>query len=237
MKNVIYYDTETTGIRLDEDRIVEIAGFDPINKRTFCAFVHPGIPIPPDATRIHGISDEMVKDAPNFQQVGQDFIDFCGQDAILIAHNNDGFDLHIMRNELKRHQLTMPAWNFIDTLKWARRYRSDLPRHSLQFLREIYGIAKNNAHRALDDVIVLHDVFSKMIDDLTYEQVLGLLSIKKMPKVMKMLSEMPFGKHQGVALEKVPKNYIQWLAESGSLEKEGNLELKESLSKLGLLPV
>lgn len=232
MRNTIFYDTETTGIKLDEDRIVEIAGYDPINKRTFCSFVNPMISVPPDATKIHGISNEMVIKSPNFASVGKDFIDFCGEDAILVAHNNDGFDIHIMRSEFKRHGLTMPAWSFIDTLKWARRYRADLPRHSLQFLREVYGVKENNAHRALDDVIVLHEVFSKMIDDLSFEQCLELLSVKK---PVKMLSEMPFGKHQGVALEKVPKNYIQWLSESGSLEKEGNLALKESLLKLGLL--
>ena len=232
MKHTIYYDTETTGVRLDEDRIVEIAAYDPLNKRTFCTFVNPKIPIPQEATRVHRISDEMVKDAPPFSAVGKDFIEFCGDDALLIAHNNDGFDLHILRNELKRNELKMPEWKFIDTLKWARRYRPDLPRHSLQFLREVYGVEMNNAHRALDDVVVLHEVFSKMIDDLSYAEVLELLSIKKPPKA---LTEMPFGKHQGVPLEKVPKNYIKWLSESGSLEKENNLALKESLTKLGLL--
>lgn len=233
MKQPIFYDTETTGIRLDEDRIVEIAAYNPVTQKSFCSFVNPMIPIPADATRVHHISDEMVRDAPTFATVGKDFIEFCGEDAILIAHNNDGFDVHILRNELKRHQVMMPEWKFIDTLKWARRYRPDLPRHSLQFLREIYGVAMNNAHRALDDVVVLHEIFSKMIDDLTFEQVLERLAQKKPPKA---LTEMPFGKHQGVPLEKVPKNYIQWLSESGSLEKESNLALKESLIKLGLVP-
>ncbi len=50
---------------------------------------------------------------------------------------------------------------------------ADLPRHSLQFLREVYGIEKNNAHRALDDVVVLYEVFQKMVDDLSYQQSSG----------------------------------------------------------------
>jgi len=232
MRHTIFYDTETTGIRVTEDRIVEIAAFDPTSKRTFCAFVNPGVPIPPDASRVHHITDEMVKDAPSFAEVGRNFIEFCGQDAILIAHNNDNFDVQILRNELNRHGVAMPEWRYIDTLKWARRYRPDLPRHSLQFLREVYGIAENNAHRALDDVVVLHEVFSKMIDDLSMTQVLELLSLTKKPKAV---TEMPFGKHQGMPLKDVPKNYIKWLSESGSLDKEANSGLKESLVQMGLL--
>lgn len=228
----IFYDTETTGTRLEEDRIVEIAAYDPVRNQSFCSFVNPKLPIPKEATNIHKISDEMVKDAPDFSSVGREFIEFCSEDAVLIAHNNDGFDIHILRNELKRHNIIMPSWKFIDTLKWARRYRPDLPRHSLQFLREVYGIEKNNAHRALDDVVVLYEVFSKMVDDLSYQQVLDLMSAKK---VEREITHMPFGKHQGLPLEKVPKSYLKWLSESGSLEKENNLSLKEALVKRALL--
>ena len=228
----IFYDTETTGTRLEEDRIVEIAAYDPVRNQSFCSFVNPKLPIPKEATNIHKISDEMVKDAPDFSSVGREFIEFCSEDAVLIAHNNDGFDIHILRNELKRHNIIMPSWKFIDTLKWARRYRPDLHRHSLQFLREVYGIEKNNAHRALDDVVVLYEVFSKMVDDLSYQQVLDLMSAKK---VEREITHMPFGKHQGLPLEKVPKSYLKWLSESGSLEKENNLSLKEALVKRALL--
>lgn len=228
----IFYDTETTGVRLDEDRIVEIAAFDPIRNESFCSFVNPRQPIPKEATNIHKISDDMVKDAPDFATVGKSFIEFCSEDAVLIAHNNDGFDIHILRNELKRNNLQMPSWKFIDTLKWARRYRPDLPRHSLQFLREVYGIEKNNAHRALDDVVVLYEVFSQMIDDLSYQQILDLMSIQK---AVKQITHMPFGKHQGLPLEKVPKSYLKWLNESGTLEKESNLSLKDTLVKMGLI--
>lgn len=123
----------------------------------------------------------------------------------------------------------MPSWKFLDSLKWARRYRPDLPRHTLQFLREIYGIAANNAHRALDDVIVLYQVFQSLIDDLPIEEVYSLLN---RPKLMQ---KMPFGKHQGQPLSNVPRSYIQWLASNGALDKPENQELKQSLHTLGLL--
>lgn len=228
-KRPIYYDTETTGIRADCDRIIEIAAFDPIQNKTFEQLINPGSPIPKEATAIHHITDEMVANSPSFKEVAEEFIKFCDGEVVLIAHNNDGFDLHFLRNEFSRCSMNLPNWNFLDSLKWARRYRPDLPKHTLQFLREIYGIPANNAHRALDDVIVLHRVFSLMTDDLEIEMVYNLLN-KPRP-----LQHMPFGKHQGVPLKNIPKNYVAWLAGNGALDKPENSELKLSFEKLGLL--
>ncbi|MBA3722809.1 MAG: DUF3820 family protein [Parachlamydiaceae bacterium] len=225
----IFYDTETTGVRSDKDRIIEIAAFDPVLNRTFEKLVNPGCPIPPEASAIHHISDHMVANAPSFAQIGAEFIDFCSGEVVLIAHNNDNFDYHFIRNEFARNDLQMPSWKFFDTLKWARRYRPDLPRHTLQFLREMYGIASNNAHRALDDVIVLHQVYCFMTDDLHIEEAYNLINVSR------QIHHMPFGKHQGEPLEKVPRSYVQWLASSGALDKAENLELKKYFVKLGHL--
>lgn len=229
MKRPIYYDTETTGVRAETDRIIEIAAYDPIENRTFCAFANPGFPIPPSATAIHNITDAMVSDAPSFEKVGADFAAFCPENTVLIAHNNDGFDKYFIEAEFSRSHLTLPSWEYLDTLKWARRYRPDLPRHTLQHLREAYGIAPNQAHRALDDVMVLYQVFSKMIDDLPIEKVIELLTKSN------SLLRMPFGKHAGKPLDKIPKNYVSWLKETGAFDKPQNKELKECFEKLGAL--
>lgn len=225
----IFYDTETTGVRADKDHVIEIAAYDPLLDRTFEKLINPGRPIPPDATAIHHITDEMVANAPPFSQVALEFMEFCEGEVVLIAHNNDGFDYHFLRSEFGRAQLEMPSWKFLDSLKWARRYRNDLPRHTLQFLREIYNIPANNAHRALDDVIVLHKVFSFMTDDLSVDQIYGLLNKPR------DLHHMPFGKHQGVPLINLPKDYLKWLAGSGAFSKPENQDLKSSLEKLGML--
>ncbi len=225
----IYYDTETTGVRSTQDRIIELAAYDPELNRTFERLIKPDIHIPAEATAIHKITNEMVADADPFSVVGKEFIEFCEGDTVLIAHNNDAFDLLFLKEEFKRNQMEFPAWHFLDTLKWARKYRPDLPRHSLQFLREIYGIAANNAHRALDDVVVLHQMFSKMLDDLTIDQACALL---QKPVV---LTNMPFGKHAGVPLADVPGSYVRWLSENEVFEKQENQGLKEAFIKLGLL--
>ncbi len=225
----IFYDTETTGMKSEKDNIIEIAAYDPLNDRSFERLVNPGRPIPPEATAIHHITNEMVSSAPSFHVIAQEFTQFCEGDVILIAHNNDAFDFHFLKAEFERAALTMPSWKFLDSLKWARRYRSDLPRHTLQFLREIYNIEANNAHRALDDVIVLYKVFMQMVDDLSINDVYALLNRPR------ELHHMPFGKHQGVPLKNLPKDYVKWLAGSGAFDKAENKELKMSLEKLGML--
>ncbi len=225
----IYYDTETTGINVNVDKIVEIAAFDPVNDKTFSELVNPKISIPVEASLIHNITDEMVANSDGFDKVSKKFVDFCSGDCILIAHNNDRFDQPLLLNEFERNSIPDPKFRFLDTLKWARRYRPDLPKHSLQYLREIYEIQANNAHRALDDVIILHSVFNKMIGDLDIEKVYSLLnSFRKIKK-------MPFGKHQGKTLSDVPQDYVAWLSKSGAFEKEENKELHLSFVELGIL--
>ncbi len=226
----IFYDLETTGVRPDRDRIIEIAAFDLLKDQTFNKLVNPGMPIPEESSKIHNITDDMVTEAPSFREIGQEFAQFCEGNCILIAHNNDAFDKLFLSAEYTREGIALPNFKHVDSLKWARKYRPDLPRHSLQFLREIYGIEKNQAHRALDDVVVLAKVFQYLVDDLSMEVVIDLLS-----GAVKPLETMPFGKYQGRPLQDVPKDYIGWLKKNGVFEKASNQELKEALIKVGSL--
>jgi len=172
----IFFDTETTGTNPKGDRIVELAAYDPVRAVSFEQLINPGIPIPPETIAVHQITDEMVKDAKDFAAVAKDFIAFCDGDIALIAHNADSFDVPFVQHECKRNGVELPAhWLYIDSLKWSRKYRKDLPRHSLQFLRQTYGIQANQAHRALNDVMVLYEVFTAMTDDLSIEEIARLL--------------------------------------------------------------
>lgn len=231
----LFYDTETTGVRSEVDRIIEIAVYDPELDRSFVSFVKPDIPIPPDASAVHGITDEMVADADDWGVVGQKLIEFCSGDVMLVAHNNDNFDIKFLQAEFKRFDTEMPQWKFFDTLKWARRYRKDLPRHSLQFLREIYGFPPNNAHRALDDVIILYKVYCALVDDLPADTVWDLIYSQSQINAESSVTRMPFGKHQGKALKDVPKSYVRWLHQDGALDKPENQALREGFEQAGLL--
>ncbi len=228
-KRFIYFDTETTGINFDNDYIIELSAYDPLLDKTFDELINPGAPIPAEATAIHHITDEMVSDKPNFKTVALKFIEYCQGDVILIAHNNDRFDKPFLEREFGKNGLELPDWIFLDSLKWARRYRPDLPKHTLQHLRETYGFPENNAHRALDDVVTLQRVFEAMIDDISPESVYKLLTQER------AILTMPFGKYRGKPLQLVPPDYIQWLSKNGALDKKENESLRKSFEKLELL--
>lgn len=227
----IYYDTETTGLKWQKDRIIELAGYDPLQGRSFQSFIHPGGPISPESTAIHNITDEMVKDAPNFEAVAKEWAKFCEGEVILVAHNNDTFDFPFLKAEFERAAVPFPTFGAFDSLKWARRYRPDLPRHTLQFLREVYGIPPNQAHRALDDVMILFEVMQRMLNDLDIE------TAHRLVYEPRLLHHMPFGKYQGRPFSEIPKHYLSWLAQSGALEKPDNELLKQTLLQRGLIPL
>lgn len=81
LKDCTYIDTETTGLDPRLGHVVEVAAVKVRNNQivgTYQQLVNPGMPIPADASRINGITDEMVKDMPNFEQIELDFLKFRG---------------------------------------------------------------------------------------------------------------------------------------------------------------
>lgn len=105
LKNpIIFFDLETTGINVALDRIVEISYLKVDlngNESSKTLRVNPGIPIPAESTKIHGISDEDVKDAPGFNEIGKTIArDFEGCD--LGGYNSVRFDIPLLAEEFLR---------------------------------------------------------------------------------------------------------------------------------------
>lgn len=146
------FDVETTGMSPTNDRIVEIAAVrvDPGGKlERFQTLIHPGRRIPPAATTVHHISDEMVQDAPNFKEAILDFLALA-EESTLVAHNAL-FDLGFLQEGLAR--VGLPLWNgkTLDSLRLLRKTHPGLPSYSLQSLRAYFQLPSEkgmNAHRA-----------------------------------------------------------------------------------------
>ncbi|SPN73544.1 DNA polymerase III polC-type,DNA polymerase III subunit epsilon,Uncharacterized protein conserved in bacteria,DNA polymerase III, alpha subunit, Gram-positive type,Exonuclease [Chlamydia serpentis] len=228
MDVLIFYDTETTGTQIEKDRVIEIAAYNSVTQESFLTYVNPEIPIPEEASKIHGITTDMVISAPTFPEAYEGFRKFCGNSSILVAHNNDAFDFPLLAKECLRHSLEPLTNRTIDSLKWARKYRPDLPKHNLQYLRQVYGFCENQAHRALDDVIILQKVFSALTGDLQPNQILNLLKENYHPKIFKM----PFGKYKGQPLVDIPRSYFEWLENQGALDKPENKNIKAAIDLL-----
>ena len=163
----IVLDTETTGFdprtgdRLIEIGCIELNDLLPTG-RTFHRLVNPERLIPPEATKVHGITDADVKDAPRFHDIVQDFLEFIG-DAPLIAHNAN-FDRNFIDFEFSRFAITPPAEErWIDTLQLAQKRFPGMP-NSLDALCKRFKISlvDRTLHGALIDSRLLAEVYLEL---------------------------------------------------------------------------
>ncbi|MFH2049801.1 MAG: exonuclease domain-containing protein [bacterium] len=158
----VAFDTETTGLWAPSNRIVEIGAvkFRPGDKKSekFQTLVNPQKPIPPEVIKIHHITDADVADAPLAKEVMEDFIDFCGNDSILIAHNAP-FDISFVGCELDRYEMKFGENIVIDTTDIFRRYYPSLASYSLLSLAQHFSIVDIQSHRALADAVIVQRLF------------------------------------------------------------------------------
>ena len=112
-KPLAFIDLETTGVNLGTDRIVEIAIVKILTDGTKSVkrkLINPEMPIPKSASDIHGITDEMVKDAPTFKQVGQELkqmLDGCD----FSGYNSNRFDIPLLMEEFLRAKVDFDMKN------------------------------------------------------------------------------------------------------------------------------
>lgn len=119
LKNpIVFFDLETTGINIAADRIVELSYLKIErngNEISKTMLINPTIPIPPESTAIHGITDEDVKDAPTFQSIAKNLaneIEGCD----LAGYNSNKFDIPLLAEEFLRADvdIDMMKRKFID---------------------------------------------------------------------------------------------------------------------------
>lgn len=164
----IVLDTETTGFEPSEgDRIVEIGAVELIGHvptgRTYHQYINPQRGMPAEAFAVHGLSEEFLADKPLFKDIAQAFVDFVGNDKMII--HNAAFDMKFLNAELgwvKRPLLPMDQ--SLDTLAIARRRFPGSPA-SLDALCRRFGIdnSSRTLHGALLDSEILAEVYLELI--------------------------------------------------------------------------
>lgn len=248
---VVGFDLETTGFDIRKERIVEYAliGSDidgtPINLQSL---VYPGKRIPFEASNVHGIKDQDVRNAGSFSEHINEIAKII-DDSIIVGHNIIKFDWKILEMECVRAGVETPKPRaIIDTLVIARKLK--IPgRHKLGILCNKYGIELENAHRADADagatLILLWKImkenprfFRGSIDDLQdslagveRENSLGpgLEDLEPIPQSRGLLRKnnseiiVAFGKYKGRSLNEINRNdprYLNWLfSPSSPIEK------------------
>ena len=162
--DVIILDTKTTGLSVQDNRLIEIAaarlrGREIVDR--FDTFVHPGVPIPDEIVRLTGIRDSDVQHAPSPEEAVAMLADFVGGCPV-IAHNAT-FDRSFI--EAVRGGVNVSdIW--IDSLALSRIALPRLASHKLSVLAELFG-CDAVSHRAIDDVEALAGVWRILLVALT----------------------------------------------------------------------
>jgi len=223
---IAFIDLETTGINISADRIVEIAivkiapdGTKQVKRK----LINPLVPIPAGATEVHGITDEMVKDAPTFKQVANEvkqFLDGCD----IGGYNSNRFDMPLLIEEFLRAGINfvIQGRKFVDVQKVFHLMEQRTLTAAYKFYCD-----KNleDAHSAEADATATWEILLAQVE--RYEQ-LGT-TIESIVKFtgeddiidfarrfirVKGVEVFNFGKHKGKPVEQVIKEepqYYDWM--------------------------
>ncbi len=174
---LIVFDLETTGTYPDKDKMIEIGavrvkGLEVVDR--FDTFVNPHEPLTEFITNLTRITDDMLTDAPDEEDALKAFLEFCGDDPVLIAHNAK-FDTGFINEALKRHNIKFP-YTYLDTLPMTRIMLPDTENHKLNTIADHFGLTFNH-HRGDEDSRVLAEIFIRLSRQLIEQYPLMVLSV------------------------------------------------------------
>lgn len=161
----IAFDTETTGKYPIESEICEIAGVRFEHGKvvdTFSSLVKPTRKMSDEVIAIHGITNEMVVDAPPIGEVIKKFHQFIGE-TTLVAHHAP-FDLGFITVEFEKAGLSLPKAPVVCSSRLSRTVIKDSVNHKLQTLIPHLGLTQGSAHRATDDAQACGELLLKCIE-------------------------------------------------------------------------
>ena len=242
-KPIAFFDLETTGIKVATDRIIEISivrqQVDGTTKIKTLR-INPEMPIPPEVTEIHGITDEDVKDCPTFKQVARElaqFLDNCD----LAGYNSNHFDIPLLVEEFLRADIDfdLKGRRFVDVQNIFHKME---PRNLSAAYKFYCSKDLVNAHSAEADTIATFEILKAQLDryaDVTFKDRKGNLTqpvindVKALhdfswsTKAVDLIGHIiyneknveifNFGKHKGKAVAQVLKDepsYYDWMMKS-----------------------
>jgi DNA polymerase-3 subunit epsilon len=219
--NEIFLDTETTGLSFKEGhKIVEIACVETKDliptKRIFHKLINPERNVPNEAFKIHGFSEELLREKEIFANIAEEFLEFIKGKKIII--HNASFDLGFLNGELasiKKNNINNDI--VIDSLSVARN-KFPGSSNSLDALCRRFNIdlSRRTKHNALLDCELLREVYISLLDikepkfDLSSKNLNNILSSNKNKSYSKKilrLSELELKNHKEFIKSEIKKNY------------------------------
>ena len=174
---IVFFDLETTGLDLSSDRAVSIATLKiDLEGKTEekKILINPEMDIPKEASDIHGITNEMVADAPTFKQISKSLFSYF-ENCDIAGFNSDYYDVPLLMKEFSRCGIDFPTWelNLVDVLKFERMLNSNK-------LGEVYlrytGKELEGAHDAMNDIKATFEILMCQLEkhgknDLTPQEI------------------------------------------------------------------
>jgi DNA polymerase-3 subunit epsilon len=224
---IAFIDLETTGVNLSSDRIIEIAIIKilPDNSRVVKRrLINPEMNIPESSTNIHGITNDMVKDAPTFRQVGNEIKQFL-ENCDLGGYNSNRFDIPLLMEEFLRADMEVDLSDrkMIDV---QHIFYSMEPRTLSAAFKFYCGQELVNAHSAEADISATIDVLYAQVARYeklgnSVESILSAIGEDKIVDYARRFSfddkgveVFNFGKYKGRSIAEVLKNephYYDWM--------------------------
>lgn len=195
MKRILTFDLETTGLSFETDRIIQcaivITDEDGL-KLEYNFYINPGFPIPPEATEIHKITDEMVADCPRFEEYANVLFGFfMEENTIICGFNIMGFDFRMLQAEFTRCGLPFSLVGR-EVLEMGNLVKLLFPRTLEAMFKQEIGLAIEelfgSAHDALNDTKATNLLMYKLIEKIKANN-LDLSFVKdELPQIEPQLS-------------------------------------------------
>ena len=224
---ICFFDLETTGIDVARDRIVEISIFKIYpngTKESKTWLVNPTIPIPPQSTVVHGISDEKVANEPTFDALASQVHNMI-KDSDLAGFNSDRFDIPLLAEELLRAGVDFDMKNRVSVDVQTIFHKMEERTLSAAF-KFYCGQSLENAHSAEADTMATFEILKSQLD--RYENLENdmkslseFTTRKKSVDFAGFIAMNPegkeiftFGKHKGALVEDIfdkEPGYFGWI--------------------------
>ena len=244
-KPIAFIDLETTGISITNDRIIEIAivkiaadGTRLVKRK----LINPGMPIPAGSTAVHGITDEMVKDAPSFKQVANEckqFMDHCD----IGGYNSNRFDIPMLIEEFLRAgiEFSTEGRKFVDVQKIFHKMEERTLSAAYKFYCQKI---LEGAHSAEADAQATYEILEAQVTrypqmGVTVDSIVQFTGEDEMVDFARRFIKengieiFNFGKHKGKTVEKVLKEepqYYDWMMK-GDFAMNTKQKLTEILNR------
>lgn len=240
LRPLAIFDLETTGVNVASDRIVQIAilkVYPDATEERYMTLINPQIPIPVEASEIHGIYDKDIVDQPKFADAADDIISFLAN-CDLAGFNSNRFDIPLIMEEFLRNEIhfDMGGRKMVDVQNIFHK----MEKRTLKAAHKFYtGNILEGAHDAMNDVVATFEVLKAQLDKyvgvkysseeedqdaLLENDVDSLAEFSTFNKFADFAGRIAFneqneevfnfGKHKGLTVEQVLKNdpsYFSWI--------------------------